>query len=227
MRRFFKIKKKYFLGLGEDGSRLLSVVADFISNSGKLFRPALFYFAFTSHNRNISLAKKQCLIFEFIHSFWLIHDDLIDQAELRRGKQTVHKKYNLATAVLGGNLALMLADEIFYGMQPSSKLQKIYDSFKQEVLIGQYLDSIGSTNIQTVMELKTARYSFVRPVEIGLQMAGVDGKTVAYWKKLMHRIGMTFQLKDDLLGVFGDVKKIGKSADSDLIEGKNTLLIQL
>ena len=124
-------------------------------------RPAIFYYAFLSYaSQNSTKVLKLSFIFELFHSFALIHDDIIDNSDLRRGKPTVHKKYDLSTAILAGDLALMLADEIF--SQEITKLQiiNLYNEFKQELVIGEYLDTIRIDDVNKIMELKTARYSF-------------------------------------------------------------------
>ncbi len=210
-----------------EASILIRIISTFIQNGGKRIRPALYYFASISYGANKEEALNLSLTFELFQTFCLIHDDIIDQSPLRRGKPTVHTEYDIPTAILAGDMALMLADELFFAENLSSSIKQIYDTFKQEVLLGEYLDTIGHQDAKTVMDLKTARYTFMRPVELGLQNAEVDQKIIEAWKRIMHDIGITFQLKDDLMGVFGSEDSIGKSVDSDLQEGKHTHLIEL
>lgn len=224
--KYLRKKEDEFFHIDSKAGVLIQILIEFIKQGGKRIRPALFYFAVANYKGNKNNAFMQSMAFEFFHTFCLIHDDLIDQSDLRRGKPTVHIKYDQATAILAGDMALMIADEIFFSFPCSDLVKKTYNHFKQEVLIGQYIDTIGSKDIQKVMDLKTARYSFVRPVELGLQIVGLEKKYINQWKRILYAIGITFQLKDDLIGVFGDQDKIGKSTISDLSEGKYTRLIE-
>ncbi|MDP4011837.1 MAG: polyprenyl synthetase family protein [Candidatus Roizmanbacteria bacterium] len=224
---FLKKKKDEFIQIDPEASIFMDILSEFIQNGGKRIRPALFYFTTKSYKGNLDDALMRSMSFEFFQAFCLIHDDIIDKSELRRGNPTVHTKYGQNTAILVGDMALMIADEIFFSLDCSDKVIKTYNSFKQEVLMGEYLDSIGSKNTQKVMELKTARYTFVRPVELALQLLDLDPNKIDRWKNVLLSIGNSFQLKDDLIGVFGDEKIIGKSSDSDLQERKYTRLIKL
>ena len=176
--------------------------------------------------KNSAKVLKLSFIFELFHSFALIHDDIIDNSDLRRGKQTVHKKYNLSTAILAGDLALMLADEIFSQEINKKKIIDLYNEFKQELLIGEYLDTIKIDDINKIMELKTARYSFIKPAVIALNLSIVDKQEIKRWEEVLRETGILFQIKDDLDGMFADEKSLGKPTDSDIKEGKNTLLIE-
>ena len=147
-----------------EASILIRIISTFIQNGGKRIRPALYYFASISYGANKEEALNLSLTFELFQTFCLIHDDIIDQSPLRRGKPTVHTEYDIPTAILAGDMALMLADELFFAENLSSSIKQIYDTFKQEVLLGEYLDTIGHQDAKTVMDLKTARYTFMRPV---------------------------------------------------------------
>jgi len=224
--RYISTKEQELSIIDSEAAILVQIIAEFIKNGGKRIRPALFYYASTSYGGNKKDALMQSMVFEFFQTFCLIHDDIIDQSDLRRGKPTVHKQHDLPTAILSGDMALMIADELFYSFPSADAVVKTYNTFKQEVLMGEYLDSKGSHNTEKVMDLKTARYSFVRPVELGLRMANCDGKIIENWQTILHATGMVFQLKDDLMGVYGNEETIGKSASSDLAVGKYTQLIK-
>src|SRR3989338_7308103 len=213
--------------IDKKGCDLLKIIKEFINNGGKRLRPAIFYFAFLSYaSQNSAKVLKLSFIFELFHSFALIHDDIIDNSDLRRGKPTVHKKYDLSTAILAGDLALMLADEIF--SQEITKLQiiNLYNEFKQELVIGEYLDTIRIDDVNKIMELKTARYSFVKPVMIAFSMTQINEKEIKKWEEILRKTEVLFQIKDDFYGTFADEKSLGKPTDSDIKEGKNTLLIE-
>jgi len=128
-------------------------------------------------------------IFELFHSFALIHDDIIDNSDLRRGKPTVHKKYDLSTAILAGDLALMLADEIFSQEINKRKIIDLYNEFKQELLIGEYLDVAKIDNVNKIMELKTARYSLVKPAMIAFDLNQINKKEVERWEEILFPHG--------------------------------------
>ena len=220
-------KIRYADDIDPKSSLILKIIKEFINNGGKRFRPALFYFAYRSYsNKDLKEILKLSFVFEFIQTFILIHDDIIDNSDLRRGKSTVHKKYDISTAILAGDMALMLADEIFYSFSHKKEIIYLYNELKQELLIGEYLDTIKIEDVIKIMELKTARYSFIKPVFIALSLADVNSKIIEKWTKFLKEIGILFQMKDDFEGLFGEEKNIGKPVDSDIKEGKQTLLIQ-
>jgi len=213
--------------IDEKGSDLFKIIKEFINNDGKRLRPAIFYYTFLSYSsQNSAKILKLSFIFELFHSFALIHDDIIDNSDLRRGKPTVHKKYNLSMAILAGDLALMLADELFSQEINKPKIVDLYNEFKQELLIGEYLDTVKIDDVNKIMEFKTARYSFVKPAIIALSLAQVDKNEVEKWEEILRKTGILFQIKDDFDGTFADEKALGKPTDSDIKEGKNTLLIE-
>ncbi|MFA5770012.1 MAG: polyprenyl synthetase family protein [Patescibacteria group bacterium] len=224
---YFDEKIKLAEKIDKKGSDLLKIIKEFINNGGKRTRPAIFYNAFLSYaSQNSVKVLKLSFIFELFHSFALIHDDIIDNSNLRRGKQTVHKKYNLSAAILAGDLALMLADEIFTQEIKEQKVIDLYNEFKQELLIGEYLDVTKIDDVNKIMELKTARYSFVKPAMIALNLAQVDKEVLEKWEEVLRKTGILFQIKDDFDGTFADEKDLGKPIDSDIKEGKNTIIIQ-
>lgn len=213
--------------IDKKGSDLLKIIKEFINNGGKRLRPAIFYYAFLSYaSQNSAKVLKFSFIFELFHSFALIHDDIIDNSDLRRGKPTVHKKYDLSTAILAGDLALMLADEIFSQEINKKKTIDLYNEFKQELLIGEYLDTVKIKDFNKIMELKTARYSFVKPAMIAFNLNQIDKKEVERWKEILRKTGVLFQIKDDFDGTFADEKNLGKPTDSDIKAGKSTLVIE-
>jgi len=224
--QYLREKIKWSKNIDERGDILFKIIQDFVNLGGKRFRPALFYYAYKSYSsQKLDKILKLSFAFEIFHTFVLIHDDIIDNSMLRRGSPTVHKKYDIAMAILAGDLALMLSDEIFF--KEAIGLEKIYNDFKQELIIGEYLDTKKIADVNKIMELKTARYSFIRPVTMGLMLAGVATKEIEKWNSVLKETGLIFQLKDDYIGTFGDEKAIGKSIMSDFIEKKNTIIIDL
>lgn len=233
---YFKTKSKELENIQSKGKMLAQIIEDFTINGGKKIRPALFYIAYTSYcKQQIEEILEMSLLFELIQSFALIHDDIIDHSPIRRGNPTIYKKYGTETALLLGDLTLTLADEVFtkkmnelpVSLEVRKKCTSCFNALKQEVLIGEYLDYVKDSDVKTVMLLKTAKYSFMRPMELGLILAGVDEKKIKRWLDIALKIGWIFQMKDDYVGTFGTEVKIGKSITSDIEEGKNTLITQL
>lgn len=233
--RYLKGKILLAKKIDEKGVILYEVIKEFIEQGGKRLRPALFFYAYKSiTEKHINTIQKIACVFELFHTFGLIHDDIIDNSDLRRNKPTVHKKYDISTAILVGDISLMLADEIFFdnvdtivdNENDRKSILSSYNKFKQEVLIGEYLDVIKVDDVNKIMELKTAEYSFIKPVEIGLKLAKASSESITSWQKILKEVGLLFQIRDDVIGTFGSEIKIGKSVDSDMKEGKKTVVVQ-
>jgi len=233
---YFKIKSKELNNIHPVGKMLTQIIENFTTDGGKKIRPALFYSAYISYNqKHKDIILKMSVLFELIQSFALIHDDIIDHSPVRRGNPTIYKKYGTDKALLIGDLALTFADEIYtkqmdkllIPLEIRYKCNSCFNALKQEVIVGEYLDYVKDRDIDTVMLLKTARYSFVRPVELGLLLAGTEKEQIKKWLDIALKIGYIFQMKDDYIGTFETQAKIGKSITSDIEEGKNTLITQL
>ncbi len=190
--------------------------------------------------------------YEILHSFLLIHDDVIDQAPLRRGMPTLHvqfKKlhqlnhlrgdaahYGEALAITLGDIDAFLALKLLLESDIAPENKQAVLNFLVDVLIktgfGQVLDIDLSLRAQklesdiiTIHTLKTAQYTVVGPMLAGAIAAGADVNLQNLLKEAVLPLGIAFQIQDDILGVFGDEKVTGKSSKSDIAEGKNTLLI--
>lgn len=231
--KLFKFSRKYDFAAD---------LADFMKG-GKKLRAFLVYLGYLcAGGKKIGEVLPACLAFEVVHSFFLIHDDVMDRADLRREKQTVHKKYGKSDSHFGESIAILWGDIaafeavslIVNSSIETSKKQKVLQIFTDTVLStgwGQALDVIGSVeslseaDINNVNDLKTAKYSVISPFLVGATLA-LAGKTqLEAIEKFGLYTGRAFQLQDDYLGVFGDEKILGKSVLSDMREGKNTLLI--
>jgi len=212
---------------------LIKQIKDMASAGGKRLRPAFCYFGYRAcGGKDKKRILKPALALELDHMALLIHDDIIDNSDLRRGKPTIYKASGLPVAILVGDLTLSLADEILTALSfPANLLKqakKYFDLLKFEVVGGEYLDVLGGKTekeIFKILEYKTARYSIVRPLQIGAALAGAPTKVFVIFEKYGIPAGIAFQIKDDLLGMFGKEEVIGKPADSDLKEGKKTLLV--
>lgn len=232
---FLDQKKQKFSQFHPRAQDMFDYMSEFLLTGGKRFRPALFYYAYSSGRANSGIDPLIfSFVFELFHTFALLHDDIIDHAPLRRGHETIHTKYGIAPALLTGDLALMLADEIFMDSLQTctispfdkNKVINLYNSYKQELITGQYLDCIHIQETSLIMLMKTAMYSFVRPVKFGFLLAG-QGESYENWDSILREAGILFQIKDDYNGVFSDEQTIGKSTVSDVEEGKNTDIVKL
>ena len=223
------------------------------TSGGKRIRPVLLVLGFqAAGGRNFASVHGPALALELLHTCALVHDDVIDRAGSRRGRPSVHRAfadrhraagwsgapdaYGDAVAILLGDLAFVYADELFLEAEvPDRSLLAGFRRFtvlREEVMAGQYLDLQAATSRTTdrdlalqVATLKSGRYSVARPLEIGATLAGADDDLVEGLRAFGDPLGRAFQVRDDLLGVFGTETQTGKSTSSDLAEGKRTLLI--
>jgi geranylgeranyl diphosphate synthase, type I len=191
---------------------------------------------------------------ELIQACALVHDDLMDASATRRGRPTVHvefarrhadaawrgrpARFGAAAAILLGDLALVWADDMLRSAglrrDAAARAATPWEAMRTEVLGGQYLDvfvqSTGDTSARAALQIdryKTAAYTVERPLHLGAAIAGAPPELVACYRRFGADIGVAFQLRDDLLGVFGDPAVTGKPAGDDLREGKRTLLLAL
>lgn len=189
---------------------------------------------------------------ELLHTCALVHDDVIDRAATRRGRPSLHAAFadrhrsngwsgdadafGEAVAILVGDLSLVYADDAFFTAEvdPPALLDAFgrFTRLREEVMAGQYLDLYGATSRQSdlafaesVATLKSGRYSVTRPLQVGAALGGADPDLVDAFMGFGDPLGRAFQVRDDLLGVFGDESDTGKSVVSDLAEGKRTVLI--
>ncbi|MFD6757004.1 polyprenyl synthetase family protein [Micromonospora gifhornensis] len=194
---------------------------------------------------------------ELLHTFALVHDDVMDHSATRRGRPTAHVaaaaqhaaagrsgdpgRFGEAVAVLIGDLCMVWADQLLArAALPASRLLDVrrgYDRMRVETIAGQYLDILGEADPENwsvdralrVARYKTASYTVQRPLLFGASLAGVHGDTplTAAYTRYGLAVGEAFQLRDDLLGVYGDPTATGKPAGDDLRTGKPTALLML
>jgi geranylgeranyl diphosphate synthase type I len=189
---------------------------------------------------------------ELLHACALVHDDVIDDSATRRGMPTVHvhfaelhrgrgwrgspEQFGRSAAILLGDLSLVWADDIVAGVnlprEGQRRVQRVWSDIRTEVLGGQYLDivaeSSGSHSIATAMNVntyKTASYTVSRPLQLGAAAADDRPEVQAAFHNLGNDLGVAFQLRDDVLGVFGDPTVTGKPSGDDLRSGKRTVLL--
>ncbi len=215
------------------------------TRGGKKLRAFLVYLGFLSARGNKADIKKVlpiALALEILHSFFLIHDDIMDRADIRRGKPSIHKKYSkfgehfgVSVGILIGDIAAFeafkLISESNFDPETKNKVLNFVLSSSLDTGFGQALDVFYSQKEPTeaiiweILDNKTGKYSVICPLSVGSTLAGGTRAQLAAISKFGYYAGRAFQLHDDVLGVFGDEKIIGKSILSDICEGKNTLLI--
>lgn len=189
---------------------------------------------------------------ELLHACALVHDDVIDDSATRRGMPTAHmhfadlhrrrgwrgsaEQFGRSAAILLGDLSLVWADDIIaatdLGPEGSQRVQRVWSDIRTEVLGGQYLDivaeSSGAESIESAMNVntyKTASYTVSRPLQLGASAAADRPDVLSAFHKLGTDLGVAFQLRDDVLGVFGDPAVTGKPSGDDLRSGKRTVLL--
>jgi geranylgeranyl diphosphate synthase type I len=235
---------------------LIDGIGRLATDGGKRLRPALVYYTYRACGGAADAeVLPLALATELLHTYLLIHDDIMDHAEVRRGQPAAHVRFREAhrargfhgdaadfgrsIAILLGDLAqswaMELAAGVFVGRPAGASprdLARCFSAMCQEVIGGQYLELLvaqrrGATEeeLLRVLRLKSGRYTAERPIQLGALLAGAPPETIAGLSRYGAAVGEAFQLQDDLLGVFGDPGTVGKPVDADLKEGKFTFLI--
>ena len=211
---------------------LYNPVSYFLALEGKRIRPILTLLSCDLFNGNYKDSLDAALAVEVFHNFSLVHDDIMDEAPLRRGNQTVHQKWDLSTAILSGDVMLILAYQLFenYNENIFVALAKLFSKTAVEVCEGQQLDidfsklnDINSTKYLNMIELKTA-VLIGASMKMGAIVAKASDNEQENIYEFGKNLGIAFQIQDDFLDTFGDEKKFGKVIGGDIIENKKTLL---
>lgn len=199
---------------------------------GKRLRPVLTLMTAEVFNESFEKALDAALAVEVFHNFSLIHDDIMDEAPLRRGKATVHEKWDLNTGILSGDAMLILAYQLFenYSGETFKSLAELFSKTALEVCEGQQYDiDFETRNDVTIPEyLKMIEYKTAVLVGAAMQMgaivanASLEDQNGIY--EFGKNLGIAFQLQDDYLDAFGDPKTFGKQVGGDIIENKKTYL---
>lgn len=200
---------------------------------GKRIRPALTLMAADLFDTDIREALPAALAIETFHNFTLIHDDIMDNAPLRRGKQTVHEKWGVNNAILSGDVMMVEANKQL-SMLDGSILKKALETFNataQGVCEGQQLDmefeqqdAVSIPEYINMIRLKTA-VLLGGAMKLGAQVAGAGATEADQLYAFGVNLGIAFQLQDDILDVYGDPEKFGKQVGGDIIANKKTLLL--
>ena len=253
---FLDLQTQRLAALGPDAARLL-VEARAAMLGGKRFRAAFCFWghaivAGAAEGDDAVAVRRAAAALELLHASALVHDDLMDASDTRRGRPATHRgfeaehrtagwrgdpeQYGAAAAILLGDLLLAWSDELLRrsgsGVEATAAALDVFDLCRSEVIAGQFLDvsvqARGHADVDaamTVLRYKSAKYSIERPLHVGAALAGADEATLELLTRFGLPLGEAFQLRDDLLGVFGDPETTGKPAGDDLVEGKRTVLI--
>jgi len=249
--------------VGPPATALTDQVAALVQG-GKRLRAAFCYWSYRAHGGSADGPTRTAVVragaaLELFQAAALLHDDVMDASDTRRGKPTAHRAFEARhadagwagePARFGTSAAILLGDLCLVGCQRElrealeplpitvvASARALFDEMQTEVIVGQYLDVLvqaepwgldpaaDEARARTVIRAKSARYSVEHPLALGAVLAGADQEQVAAIRAVGLPLGEAFQLRDDVLGVFGDPEVTGKPAGDDLREGKRTVLM--
>lgn len=256
--------------LGADARPLLDEAAAYVAGGKRMraqfavlgFRAVQPLDLFADPGHDLSTVLDAACALELFHAAALVHDDVIDRSDTRRGRPSAHRhfealherqswrgepdRFGLASAILLGDLLQSWADELFQracdataDRTAATTARAHFNRMRSEVALGQYLDVVEEQRkafadekeqlerSTRVLVYKSAKYSVEAPLLIGAALAGADAAQEQALSEFGLPVGVAFQLRDDLLGVFGDAGLTGKPAGDDLLEGKRTVLVTL
>jgi len=227
--------------------RLVDELDSAVCAGGKRLRPELLVWGYRAGGRDLDDAVvRAAAALELLHTFALIQDDVMDDSPTRRGRPASHvnlaaeaqvapERFGASAAILLGDLSLIWADQLLVesGVPPERLARglSVYSEMRTEVTLGQYLDVLAAHSLRiteeqalTVNHYKTASYTVQRPIQLGLALAGAPDELVRSVSGYAIPAGIAFQLRDDVLGAFGDPEVTGKPSGQDLRERKPTWL---
>lgn len=216
-----------------DPENLYDPISYILELGGKRLRPLLTLLATQLFTNDIKKAIKPALGVEVFHNFSLMHDDIMDKAPLRRGKPTVHHKWNENIAILSGDVMLVKAYELMSEVEDNQlrSVLKLFSNCATGVCEGQQYDmdfeKIDDISIEEYIEMIRLKTAILLgfALELGGIIGGANEKDQALLRAFGENIGIGFQIKDDLLDVFGDQQKVGKQIAGDIISNKKTYLL--
>jgi geranylgeranyl diphosphate synthase type I len=250
---FLSRQRDRLAGIDDALLPVADAVEAFVLGGGKRLRPAFAYWGYRAAGGIDSdgvVAGSAAL--ELVQASALIHDDVMDASDTRRGDPAMHRRFaslhrtsgwrgdpagfGTAAAILLGDLCLVWSDEMLHssGLDPATlaRARRAFDDMRTEVTVGQYLDMhtqvTGDTSVQRaslVARFKSAKYTVERPLLLGAAFADAPAEVFRAYSAFGLPLGEAFQLRDDVLGVFGDPAVTGKPAGDDLRAGKRTYLV--
>ncbi len=221
------------LALPENPKGLYEPIKYILSLGGKRIRPSLLLMSSNLYKDDLSTSLAPAIAFEMFHNFTLLHDDLMDKADQRRGKQTVHKKWNENTAILSGDVMLVVAYQQLAQMD-AAHLSLVLPEFSKmaaEVCEGQQYDmafesreNVTQAEYLDMIRLKTA-VLLGASLKAGALLADAPDEDAKHLYDFGLHLGIAFQLMDDLLDVYGDPNTFGKKTGGDILCNKKTFLL--
>lgn len=255
LKTFTRIQQVALEGIGAELAPVARAMEQFIVDGGKRLRPIFAYLGYLgSGGKPRSEIVKAVTSLELVHVCALIHDDVMDGSDLRRNRPAIHRqfeklhrdhsyhgepsKFGIAAAILLGDLALVWSDRVLRdsGITESElhRALPVFNEMRDELMAGQYLDvlegALASSSVARslkVARFKSGKYSIERPLHFGGALVGASVDILNSYSSFGLPLGEAFQLRDDILGVFGDPGLTGKPAGDDLREGKRTVLIAM
>jgi geranylgeranyl diphosphate synthase type I len=249
---FLAVQGPRLHGISDDLAPLLDSAVTLLSG-GKRLRPAFAYWAWRGAGGvDSEQIVRAAASLELLQACALIHDDVMDRSDTRRGQPAAHRgfaalhrghgwlgspeDFGVGSAILLGDLCLAWADELLFdsGLPADALLhaKPVFDVMRSELMAGQYLDlleqALGGGSVERAMRVvryKSAKYTVERPLHLGAALAGASQELLEAYSAYGLPLGEAFQLRDDVLGVFGDPEETGKPAGDDLREGKRTVLV--
>jgi geranylgeranyl diphosphate synthase type I len=228
----------------------LAALRSFVGAGGKRLRPAFCYCAFVGAGGNPAdpVVVDVAAALELVHTFALVHDDVMDGSSTRRGADSVHshfarhhqatewrgeaRRFGEGMAILVGDFAVVYADRLMRGAPPAAI--DVFDELRVELCVGQSLDLMGTAAASTehavaerIARYKSGKYTVERPLHLGAALADHLDALAGPLSSIGLPLGQAFQLRDDVLGAFGDAELTGKPVGDDLREGKPTPLVAL
>ena len=218
--------------INREPSNLYDPVSYILTLKGKRLRPILTLMATDIFSNSYKSGLDAALAVEVFHNFSLVHDDIMDSAELRRGHKTVHKKWNVSTGILSGDVMLIQAYQLFenYEGEVFVDLAKLFSKTAIEVCEGQQYDVDFETrdNVKTSDYLKMITYKTAVLLGASMKMGAIIARASKEDQNKIYDfgkyLGIAFQLQDDYLDAFGDETKFGKKIGGDILENKKTYL---
>ena len=241
---FIRSENKYLAQIGPELDPVATEIEKFLLESGKRLRPLFAYVGLlgTGTNPNTEIIQAVSSL-ELVHVCALIHDDVMDGSDTRRGALSIHKafekmhkdknlvgspsQFGISSAILMGDLALIWSAQMLHtaGLKSEQLIQvlPVYDEMRVELMAGQYLDvyeqSLGTQSVERSLKVaryKSGKYTIERPLHFGATLGGASDALIGAYTKYGIPLGQAFQLRDDVLGVFGDPAETGKPAGDDL-----------
>lgn len=219
--------------IGKEPFSLYDPINYTLESGGKRIRPVLVLMACNLFSDEIEYAVKPAMGLEIFHNFTLLHDDVMDHADIRRGNATVHKKWNENAAILSGDAMFIKAYEYFLDCESPNfrEILKVFTKTALEVCEGQQFDMeyeereiVTEQEYLRMIELKTS-VLLAAALKIGALIGGADNKNANLLYEFGRNIGLAFQLQDDFLDVYGDIKVFGKQIGGDIVANKKTFML--